>query len=192
MLLPALMAFSNGDLTPEQVRWLHDALQLEEGTPRTEGYAAEASIAHRTFTDDEGHRLVLDLGRIGEKTWAFGLHFKKGERPSTETVENHRVLFRDLMSQLGLTLHKIDPPATADEVGRTFVPPQPGNVEGGVGVYWDLPYKELDQAWFHLDLPKDAPREVKEVKLRELMSFPIWSVAPEPLRSQAEEFLHET
>ncbi|WP_444961795.1 hypothetical protein [Nocardiopsis sp. M1B1] len=192
MLLTALMAFSNGELTPEQVRWLHEALRLEENTPRTEGYAAGASIAHRTFTDDEGHRLVLDLGRIGEDTWSFGLHFEKGERPSTETVENHRALFRELMSQFGLTLHKIDPPATADEVGRTFVPPRPDNrEEDTLGLAWDLPYDELDHMWFHLGVGKDAPREVKEVKLRELMSTRVWSVAPERLRSQAEEFLRD-
>ncbi|WP_262391584.1 hypothetical protein [Nocardiopsis sp. CNR-923] len=59
-------------------------------------------------------------------------------------------------------------------------------------MHWDLPYNELDQSWFHLGLGKDAPREVKAVKLRELMSFPNWSVAPEPLRSQAEESLRHT
>jgi hypothetical protein len=189
MLLPALLAFSHGDLTSDQVQWLHDALQLEEGTPRTEGYGAAASIAHRTFTDSTSDHLVLELGRVDEDTWAFSLYFE-GEKPSTETVESHRTLFRDLIEQLGLTLIEITPAATADEVA--VVSPQPDNLEGGVGVYWDLPYKELDQAWFHLGLRKDAPREVKEVKLRELMSFPIWSVAPEPLRSQAEEFLRET
>ncbi|MEV2278311.1 hypothetical protein AB0I72_22265 [Nocardiopsis sp. NPDC049922] len=189
MLLPALLAFSYGGLTSDQVRWLHDTLQLEEGTPRTEGYGAAASIAHRTFTDGTSDHLVLELGRVGEDTWAFSLYFE-GERPSDETVESHRRLFRELIEQLGLTLLEITPAATADEVFAAR--PQPGNVEGGVGVSWDLPYKELDQAWFHLGLRKDAPREVKAVKLRELMSFPIWSVAPEPLRSQAEEFLRDT
>ncbi|OLT27056.1 hypothetical protein BJF83_19470 [Nocardiopsis sp. CNR-923] len=114
----------------------------------------------------------------------------EGERPSTETVEHHRRLFRGLIDQLGLRLREITPAATADEVAVT--PPQPANVEGEIGVSWDLPYNELDQAWFHLGLRKDAPREVKEVKLRELMSFPVWSAAPEPLRSQAEEFLRNT
>ncbi|NYH53034.1 hypothetical protein HNR06_002623 [Nocardiopsis arvandica] len=189
MLLPALVARSYGDLTSDQVRWLHDKLQLDEGTPRTEGYGAKMSIAHRTFTDTASNHLVLELGRSGDDGWLFSVYFE-GERPSTETVEHHRRLFRDLIDQLGLTLLEIEPAATADEV--FVVSPQPGNIEGGVGVSWDLPYKELDQAWFHLGLRKDAPREVKEVKLRELMSFPIWSVAPEPLRSQAEEFLRET
>ncbi|MEV6821170.1 hypothetical protein AB0M72_20700 [Nocardiopsis dassonvillei] len=193
MLLPALMAFSSGELTPEQVRWLHDTLQLEENTPRTEGYGAGPSIAHRPFTDDEGRGLVLELARTGESGWVFALWFGEDGRPSTETLESHRTLFRDLIERLGLTLIEINPPATADEVGRMYIPPGPGNVEGGVGgVYWDLPYKELDHAWLHLGLRKDAPREVKEVKLRELMRFPIWSVAPEPLRSQVEEFLRET
>ncbi|WP_082166805.1 hypothetical protein [Nocardiopsis sp. RV163] len=189
MLLPALVARSYGDLTSDQVRWLHQALQLEEGTPRAEGYGAKTSIAHRTFTDDMSDLLVLELGRTGENGWLLSLYFE-GERPSSETIENHRMQFRALIDQLGLRLREITPAATADEVA--VVSPQPDNLEGGVGVYWDLPYKELDQAWFHLGLRKDAPREVKEVKLRELMRFPIWSVAPEPLRSQAEEFLRET
>ncbi|MDE3724910.1 hypothetical protein PWG71_26290 [Nocardiopsis sp. N85] len=190
MLLPALVAFSYGDLTADQVRWLHDTLRLEEGTPRTEGYGSKSSIAHRVFTDGMSDHLVLELGRVGENTWAFSLYFE-GERPLAETVESHRMLFRNLIEQLDLSILEITPAATADEV---FVAsPQPGdNVEGGVGVYWDLPYKELEQAWSHLGLRKDAPREVKAVKLRELMSFPIWSVAPEPLRSQAEEFLRDT
>lgn len=188
MLLPALVAHSYGNLTPDQVQWLRNTLQLPEGTPRSKGIGAKTSIAHRTFTDGVADHLVLELGRSGEDGWLFSVYFEGG-RPSTATVESHRTLFRNLIEQLGLTLIEITPPVTADEV---FVPsPQPGNVEGGVGVYWDLPYKDLDQAWFHLGLHKDAPREVKAVKLRELMSFPIWSVAPEPIRSQAEEFLRD-
>lgn len=54
---------------------------------------------------------------------------------------------------------------------------------------WELPYQELDQMWMHVGLRRDAPREVKAVKLREVMRTPAWSVAPEKLRRQAEEFL---
>ncbi|GAA2919619.1 hypothetical protein GCM10011428_39970 [Streptomyces violaceus] len=35
-------------------------------------------------------------------------------------------------------------------------------------------------------LAQDAPREVKEVKLREVMRTPVWSDAPPALRRQAE------
>ncbi len=190
MLLPALVAHAYGDLTSDQVRWLHDTLALDEGTPRVEGFGAKTSIAHRVFTDGTADRLVLELGRTGENGWLFSLYFEKGGRPLAETVESHRMLFRQLIDQLGLSLLEIEPAATADEV---FVAsPQPGDAEGDNDVHWDLPYKELDQAWSHLGLRKDAPREVKAVKLRELMGFPIWSAAPEPLRSQAEEFLRET
>ncbi|MBB6121590.1 hypothetical protein [Nocardiopsis algeriensis] len=190
MLLPALMAFSSGDLTPEQVRRLHDALQLEENTPRTEGYGAKPSIAHRPFTDEEGHPLILELARTDETEWVFALWFEKGGRPSSELVENHRVLFRGLIDELGLTLLEIEPPATADEVGKMFVDPQPGNPEeGSFAPVWDLPYDRLDHMWFHLGLPRDAPREVKAVRLREVMGTRVWSVAPERLRNEAEEFL---
>jgi hypothetical protein len=193
MLLPALVARSYGDLTSEQVRWLHQALQLEEGTPRTEGYGAGPSIAHRPFTDDEENSLILELGRTGENGWVFALWFEKGGRPSTGTVEIHRRLFRDLIERLGLTLLEIEPPATADEVGRTFVSPPPDAPEEGAGeVAWQFSFTELDQIWSHLGIRRDAPREVKEVKLREIVSTRVWSVAPEPLRSQAEEFLRET
>ncbi|GAB2481339.1 hypothetical protein [Nocardiopsis aegyptia] len=188
MLLPALAAHSHGDLTLDQVRWLHETLQLEEGTPRTEGIGADMSIAHRTFTDTASNHLVLELGRTGGDVWILSVYFE-GERPSPETVEHHRGLFRDLIDQLGLTLIDITPAATADEVFTS--PHQPGDAQEGVGVSWDLPYDELDRMWFHLGLRKDAPREVKEVKLREVMSYPVWSVAPEPLRSQAEEFLRD-
>ncbi|OKI23651.1 hypothetical protein A6A08_02470 [Nocardiopsis sp. TSRI0078] len=191
MLLPALVARSYGDLTSDQVRWLHDKLQLDEGTPRTEGIGAAASIAHRTFTDGTADNLVLELGRTGEDGWLFSVYFEKGGRPSTETVESYRRLFRDLIDQLGLRLREIIPAATADEVA--VAPPQPPNVEGGVGgVAWQFSYTELDQLWAHLGLLRDAPREVKAVKLREFMTYPFWSAAPEPLRSQAEEFLRET
>ncbi|MEU3018458.1 hypothetical protein ABZ635_13810 [Nocardiopsis sp. NPDC007018] len=189
MFLPALIAHAYGDLTTDQVRWLHETLGLDEDTPRTEGYGAATSIAHRYFTDD-ARRLLLELGRSGDDGWLLSVYFHKGERPSTETVERHRALFRDLFERLDLTLLQIEPAATADEVA-VFSPP-PGHVEEGVGVSWDLPFDQLDQAWFHLRLSKDAPREVKAVKLRELMSFPVWSAAPEPLRSQAEEFLRGT
>jgi hypothetical protein len=44
--------------------------------------------------------------------------------------------------------------------------------------------------WAHVGLREDAPREVKEFKLRELMLTPAWASAPVGLRSQAEAFLN--
>ncbi|MEV8534710.1 hypothetical protein [Streptomyces sp. NPDC051211] len=186
MLWPALRALSHGELTPDQVQWLLGTFQLEE-TPRTEGPGAAKSIAHRSFTDDSGSRLVLDLARTGESGWVFAL-FYSGQRPSAGTVEAHRALFRDAVDRLGLTLVEITPAATADEV--LVAPPAPvGAPESAFGAHWDLPYDELDRVWPHLGLREDAPREVKEVKLRELMRTPAWPDAPEALRRQAEEFL---
>lgn len=190
MLLPALVALSLGELTDEQLSQLHDMLRLQRGTPRTEGYAAANSIAHRYLTDETGNRLVLELGRVGEDGWTFSLYFDGG-RPAPATVETHRTLFRGLMEWFGLELVEITPAATADEVRVMSVPPE-AQAEDTLGVSWDFSYDRLEQLWSHVGLGRDAPREVKEVKLRALMSLPIWSVAPEPLRSEAEEFLRES
>ncbi|MFF3244275.1 hypothetical protein ACFYWY_11190 [Streptomyces sp. NPDC002870] len=188
MLWPALRVLSRGELTSDQLQQLLGTLRLEE-PPRTEGPGAARSIAHRSFTDDTGTRLVLDLARTGESGWVLALFFD-GEPPSTDIVEGHRVLLRDAVERLGLTLIEITPAATADEV-HVVPPPPPGTSESGIGVSWDLPYDELDQLWPHVGLRKDAPREVKEVKLREVMRTPVWSVAPFALRRQAEAFLRD-
>ncbi|AFR10526.1 hypothetical protein [Nocardiopsis alba] len=188
MLLPALTALSFGELNEERQSRLHDMLQLRRGTPRTEGYGSENSIAHREFTDETGHRLVLDLGKVDEDGWVFGLYFDGG-RPSPSTVEAHRTLFRGLMEWFGLQLVQITPAATADEVLVPSVPPE-AEGEDGLGVSWNFSYDRLEQLRSHVGLSRDAPREVKEVKLRALMGLPIWSAAPEPLRSEAEAFLH--
>ncbi|MDT0573095.1 hypothetical protein RM704_37545 [Streptomyces sp. DSM 3412] len=185
MLWPALRVLSQGELTPDQLQGLLSRLRLEE-IPRTEGPGAAKSLAHRSFTDDTGTVLVLDLARSGESGWVLALFFD-GEPPSADTVEGHRVLLRDAIEQVGLTLVEITPAATADEVH--VPPPHPGASETGVGVTWDLPYDDLDHMWSHIGLRKDAPREVKVVKLREVMRTPAWSVAPLSLRRQADDFL---
>ncbi|MFE1166712.1 hypothetical protein [Nocardiopsis sp. NPDC058789] len=189
MLLPALVALSHGKLTDERLNQLHDMLQLQRGTARTEGHGAEASIAHRGFTDETGNPLVLDLGRLEDDGWIFALYFD-GRRPSPATVEAHRALFRGLTEWFGLELIEITPAATADEVHVVSVPPVALD-EDSVGATWDFTYDRLEQLWSHVGLARDAPREVKEVKLRALMTLPIWAVAPEPLRSEAEQFLRE-
>ncbi|GGO98544.1 hypothetical protein [Wenjunlia tyrosinilytica] len=186
MLWPALQVFARGQLTPEQLQRLLGTLRLEE-TPRTEGPGAAKSIAHRSFSDDTDTRLVLDLARTGESGWLLTLFFD-GEPPSTDTVEGHRVLLRDAVERLGLKLIEITPAASADEV-YVMPPPPPGTPEPTIGVSWDLPYDDLEQMWPHIGLRKDAPRDVKEVKLREVMRTPAWSAAPATLRRQAEDFL---
>ncbi|MEV6685085.1 hypothetical protein AB0N28_07060 [Streptomyces sp. NPDC051130] len=186
MLWPALQVLSYGELTSDALRSLLDVLRLET-VPRTEGPGAAKSIAHRSFTDNAGSRLVLDLARTGDVGWVVTLFFD-GERPSVDTVESHRVLLREAVERHGLTVIEITPAATADEVHVVPAPPQ-GAPESGIGVSWDLPYDDLEHLWPHVRLRKDAPREVKEVKLRELMRAPAWSAAPELLRTQAESFL---
>ncbi|MFH9871557.1 hypothetical protein ACH4NT_36470 [Streptomyces lydicus] len=163
-----------------------DTFRLE-GTPRTEGPGAAKSIAHRSFSDASGTRLVLDLARTGESGWVFTL-FYAGTRPAAGTVEDHRALFRDAVDRLGLALVEITPAASADEVLITS-PDSPGVPESAIGAHWDLPHEDLGRVWPHLGLREDAPREVKEIKLRELMRTPAWPAAPEVLRQQAEEFL---
>jgi hypothetical protein len=188
MLLPALVVLSHGEPSADQLRGLLDTLQLEE-VPRTEGPGAAKSIAHRSFGGDPGTRLVLDVARTGASGWVFGLFFE-GERPSDDTVEEYRLLLRGLVERLGLTLVEITPAATADEV-HVVAPAPPGTPESTIGVAWELPYETLEQMWAHVGLRRDAPREVKEVKLREVMRTPVWSVAPEALRRQAEDFLRD-
>ena len=188
MLRPAIQVLSYGELTPDQLRWLLGTLRLEE-TPRTEGLGAAGSITHNSFTDDTGTRLVLDLARVGESSWTLTL-FYDGEPPSTDIVEDHRVRLRDVIERLDLTLIEITPAATADEV-YVASPPPPEFAESGIGYSWEFPYTELDQMWQHLGLRRNAPQEVKAVKLREVMSYPVWSVAPANLRRQAEEFLRD-
>ncbi|WP_324783992.1 hypothetical protein [Streptomyces sp. H51] len=187
MLWPALRVLSQGELSSDQLRRLIGTLRLEE-TPRAEGPGAAKSLAHRSFTDDTGTRLVLDLARTGESGWVLALFFD-GEPPSAGTVEGHRVLLRDAVERLGLSLVEITPAATADEVH--VAPPPPGSAAPGIGVSWDLPHDDLDQLWPHLGLRKDAPREVKAVKLREMMRTPVWSAAPESFRRRAEAFLRD-
>ncbi len=186
MLWPALRALSYGELTSDQLQWLFATFRLEE-VPRTEGPGAATSIAHRSSRDEANTRLVVDVGRTSESGWVFSL-FYAGDRPSSETVDAHRVLFRDAVDRLGLTLVEITPAATAEEV---FVPPAApeGAHESAFGTNWDLPYDDLERVWPHVGLRGDAPREVKEVKLRELMATPAWPSAPEALRHQAEAFL---
>ncbi|MGV9277748.1 hypothetical protein [Streptomyces griseosporeus] len=187
MLWPALRALSHGELTPAQQQWLVHSFQLND-VPRTEGPGAAGSIAHRSFTDDHGTRLLLDLARTGDSGWVFTL-FHTGQQPSVGTVAAHRALFRDAIARLGLNLVEITPAAAADEV--LVVPPAPASVpESAIGAHWALP-DQLDLLWSHVGLSKDAPREVKEVKLRELMLTPGWPSAPAGLRSQVEDFLSD-
>lgn len=188
MLWPALRVLAQGELTSDQLQRLLGMLQLEDA-PRGEGPAAARSRAHRSFTDSPDTRLVLDLARAGESSWALTLFFE-GEPPSIDTVEGHRTLLRDTIARLNLTIIEITPASTADEV---HVPPQePADSPEPIGHFWDLPYTELDQLWAHVGLRKSAPKEVKEVKLREVMRSPAWSVAPAALQRQAESFLHDS
>ncbi|WP_433519801.1 hypothetical protein ACQP2T_19630 [Nonomuraea sp. CA-143628] len=183
MLWPALRVLAHGDLAADQVRQLIGALNLDE-VPRTEGPGEEASLAHRTFTDEAGARLVLDLSRVGESGWLLAL-FSDGA-PQPDTVESHRRLLRDAAERLGLTIVQVDPPQSADEVFLTPTPP-----EGAIGESWELPYDELDQLWQHLGVRDDAPREVKKVKLAAMTRAPVWSSAPVRLRRQAADFLRD-
>ncbi|WFE96682.1 hypothetical protein [Micromonospora sp. WMMD987] len=189
MLWPALRVLSQGELASDQLQRLIGTLQLENA-PRREGPGAAKSIAHRSFTDTTGTRLVLDLARTGESGWVFTLFFD-GEPPSTGALEGHRALLRGVVDRLGLTLIEITPAVTADEVHVT--PWQPaGSAEPTIGHSWDLPYTDLDQLWPHVGLRKNAPKEVKAVKLREVMRSPAWSAAPADLQHEAESFLEDT
>ncbi|MBP0453946.1 hypothetical protein J5Y04_31045 [Kitasatospora sp. RG8] len=186
MLWPALRVLSHGDLTSHQFQELLGVLQLER-TPRTEGPGATKSVAHRALASDTATRLILDLARTGTSGWVFSLFFD-GEPPSTATVEDYRVLLRGTVERFGLALVEITPAASADEVH--IVPSEPvGAPESTLGPAWDLPYDDLSQMWSHIGLRRDAPREVKEIKLREVMRSPAWPAAPAKLRRQAESFL---
>lgn len=189
MLLPALTVHAAGELSSERLQWLRDTLGLTEGDP-AEPYGPGTSIGRRSLHDSGGAGLVLDTARIGEPSeeplWALSLLFRKGDgRPSPDTVEQYRGRLRDVVDRLGLELIEVIPPATADEVAD----PPSGLPEDRMITSWELPYTELDHMWMHVGLRRDAPREVKEVKLRQVMRTPAWEFAPEPLRSQAERFL---
>ncbi|NYF59764.1 hypothetical protein [Micromonospora purpureochromogenes] len=114
-----------------------------------------------------------------------------GEPPSIDTVEEHRILLRDTVERLGLTLIEVTPAATADEVH--VLPQQPGgSAEPTSEPTRDLPHDDLGQLWPHVGLRRNTPKDVKAVKLREVMLTPAWSAAPPALQRQAESFLHDT
>ncbi|MFC9498422.1 hypothetical protein [Streptomyces sp. NPDC056982] len=182
MLWPALRVLARGELTADQLQELHSVLDLAP-VARTEGPGARASIAHRTRTV-AGGRLVTDLARAGDDGWVLALFFD-GQAPDADVIAEYRTQWRGLVDQLDLELVEITPAAAADEV---LVLPDQVDTDEAVDA-WELPYDQLDQMWPHVGLRSDAPREVKKVKLRELMRTPAWRVAPAPLRHQAEEFL---
>ena len=186
-VMPVLRMLASGDLTDDQYRWLLRALQLTE-TPRTEGPAAAASIAHRAFDNGIGNHLIIDLATVGDDGWLIALFYdKRGELPSDETVEEFRALFQGVAEQLGLVIDSVTPAATADEV---FVMPENhGNVETGEALSWGMPFKTIEGMWRFLQLSQDSPREVKKVKMLEFMRAPIWAHAPRELHDQAEGFL---
>jgi hypothetical protein len=188
MFWPALRVLAQGELTSDQLQQLIVTLRLE-GVARAEGPGAAKSIAHRSFTEGANTSLILDLARTGESGWVLALFFD-GDPPFTDTVERHRALLRDTVERFGLALVEITPAATADEVHVVPSPPT-GLSEPAIGPSWDLPYDDLDNLWPHVGLRKDAPREVKQAKLREVMSTPAWSAAPQSLRRQAESFLQD-
>ncbi|WP_350274208.1 hypothetical protein [Kribbella sp. HUAS MG21] len=185
MLWPALRALSSGDLSEDQVAWLRQTFALTEG-PRTEGPAADISLAHRKLTDGEVE-LVLDLSRLNTDGWVFTLFQTTADRPTPAFLESQRAAFRAAIDHLNLHLIEIEPPAKADEV-LVSSPDPAWEAAAAFDRYWNLP-DDLDLVWRHLGLVRDAPREVKEVKLRELMRDPVWHEAPANVRRQAQEFL---
>ncbi|GAB3950570.1 hypothetical protein GCM10029976_085500 [Kribbella albertanoniae] len=185
MLWPALRALAHGALSAEQLTWLRERFGLID-SPRTEGPGAAQSIAHVNRTDPEGTPVVLDLARTGESGWVLTL-FHTGEQPNADSVESLRTAFRAAIAQLGLTLVEIEPAGSADEV--YVAPVGSGTAESAFAAHWELP-GELEQVWSHVGVLADAPRDVLEVKLRELMQTPAWASAPAGLRQQAEDFLH--
>lgn len=188
MLLPALMAFAQGELTEEHLEWLRDVLPLEGG-PRTEGYGAANSIAHSVLTDDTGDLLLLDLGRVGRDEWVFAL-YAEGAPPYPGAVEKHRELFREVIEHVRLKLIAITPASTEEGVFIPAYPPEAWENELRESA-WNLPYNCLEQMWVHLGLDEDAPRVLKEIELRAAMATPVWLTAPIQLRREAEEFLRE-
>lgn len=186
MLWPALRALSIGELSEVQLTWLRETFGLTDG-PRTEGPGAEDSLAHRTLTDSDGVELVLDLAGMDGDAWVFTLFQTTGDKPSAALVETQRAAFRGAIDHLGLELVEIEPAATADEVLVISADPADA-AQSAFDGHWDLP-DELDLVWPHLGLLRDAPREVKEVKLRELMRTSAWYEAPAGIRRQVRVFL---
>lgn len=186
MLWPALRALSIGELSEDQVLWLRETFALTEG-PRTDGPAAQDSIAHRTLTDDQGVPLVLDLACMDGTAWVFTVFQVTGDPPSAAFVETQRAAFRAAINHLGLELVEIQPPAKADEV--LIIPEDPDVAAASAfDLDWDLP-DELDLVWRYLQVRQDAPREVKEVHLRAMMQSSVWKEASTRLRREAQEFL---
>ncbi|MEU4394387.1 hypothetical protein [Kribbella sp. NPDC023855] len=186
MLWPALQALSTGELSEDQVSWLKETFGLTEG-PRTEPPGAADSLAHRRLTDPDGVELVLDLACMNGEAWLFTLFQTTGDKPSAAFVETQRAAFRSAIDHLGLRLVEIEPPATADEV--LVIPEDPATAAAtAFDLDWDLP-EELDGVWRYLQVRPDAPREVREVKLRALMDTMVWKEAPARLRREAQEFL---
>ncbi|WP_433007505.1 hypothetical protein [Kribbella sp. CA-294648] len=186
MLWPALQALSTGELSEDQVSWLRETFGLTAG-PRTEPPGAADSLAHRRLTDPDGAELVLDLACMNGNAWLFTLFQTTGDKPSAAFVETQRAAFRAAIDHLGLRLVEIEPPATADEV--LVIPEDPATAAAtAFDLDWDLP-EELDGVWGYLRVSADAPREVREVKLRALMNTMVWKEAPARLRAEAQEFL---
>ncbi|MFF8279913.1 hypothetical protein ACF05T_28045 [Streptomyces lateritius] len=185
MLWPALRVLAYGHMENDQLTWLLDNLSLTKNI-RAEGPGAAQSIAHRPFADEEGTPLVLDLAQTGDSGWVFTL-FHTGQQPAAATIEEYRARFREAVRQRELTLVQVEPPASADEVLTT--PTVPDDADSPFGAHWNPAVEELGRLWMHLGLDKNAPREVKELKLREAMLTSAWSQAPESLRHEAEEFL---
>jgi hypothetical protein len=186
MLWPVLRALSIGELSEDQLAWLRETFGLTDG-PRTQGPATEGSLAHRTLTDEQGLELVLDLTGIDDDAWVFTLFKTTGDAPSASFVEGQRTAFRAAIDHLGLQLVEIQPAATADEVLIPYAEPT-RTAESAFRAHWALP-DDLDLVWPHLGVRADAPRDVRQVKLRELMLTPAWELAPAGLRRQAEKFL---
>ncbi|MGP3991319.1 hypothetical protein [Streptomyces sp. 3N207] len=114
-------------------------------------------------------------------------------RPSASRKRGHSLSPRwklnvhDAVERLGLSLVEITPAATADEI---LVPAAESDEipADAMGAHWALP-GDLEYIWPHIGLSADAPREVKEVKLRELMATPAWASAPAGLHREADDFL---
>jgi hypothetical protein len=188
MLWPVLRALSIGELSEDQLTWLREAFGLTDGS-RTEGPGAEDSLAHRTLTDEVGVEVVLDLACMDEGAWVFALFRTTAENPSTAFIESWRTHFRGAIDHLGLELVEIQPAATGDEALIVYAEPTRA-ARSASRAHWVLPDDlDLDRLWPHLGLLRDAPREVKTVRLRELMLTPAWDLAPEALHRQAEDFL---
>ncbi|MFB7239378.1 hypothetical protein ACFCXK_31940 [Streptomyces sp. NPDC056269] len=185
MLWPTLRALAYGRMDNDRLTQLLHDFNLTTRS-RTEGPGAAQSIAHRAFVDQEGTPLVLDLAQTGESGWVFTL-FHTGQQPATATIEGYGDQFREAVRAAELTLVQVEPPGTADEVLTT--PVAPDEPASPFGAQWNPAVDELARLWQHLGLDKDAPREVKEIKLREAMLTPAWPQAPDSLRHDAEEFL---